>query len=425
MKTKTLSLAVLSLASMLTVSCSNSNPNVKKESLSQVQVNSLVSAGKTNEAAALLSTMAERILLNSPENILAADELFNKALELNKNDPKANLYSSFTSLTKVTKGFAKRFNSLLTPEQKAELKRIENDMNNKGLYDLVDFANNIQDSKKNVSNYKDAKKFLKSELLQEIKNSSVRISLINDQKFQLIVPNKSSVEACAYSEEAGWNCETEKAKSVKQIAFDQYDAKAIKSIFKSYETELTIALMFNTDDLQLAAKEIQSHEKSTDQEVVAIIKKYPNLLKIESKDDLRTVFQNTESVLNEFIDFASMRDSLCNEEVRSNHLSGPICIDDEQLENMKQGITLIAGPSEILIGKDQNGNDVEILVNLRAWEESSFKGLQSLLPNSFDENGKAKSIKDKTFGGLFPNGDFLEKMENVKKSSAESINEEI
>lgn len=375
-------LATVLLSSLL-VSCSNDLKS-KRIPPSQSAASQLIKSGKLVEASAMLSSLAEESL-KDPKNILKADVEFTTALELNEKDPRANFYSAFTSLTAVTQGFAVRFENFLDEKQKIELKKAEERIIQTGASDLIAFATKMHPNMHQVSTMKDARKFLRKELLEELKNSQKKLENVNSS----ITLNISD----------------------KPITLDEHDLKLIKSTFRVYETAVRIALLFNLDDIDAAFKEAEEKNIVTDKQTVELLKRYPDLFKLSSNEDLKSSLNGLEDVLNSYIEFSTARDSLCTEE-RSQSALGMICIDDETAEVLKQYNLLLAGPSMLTIGKDEDGRAIEILVNLRAWENSSFQGLQSLLPVSFNKDGKINDVADKTFKGLIPNGDLIEKLKN-------------
>lgn len=371
------------LLSTLLVSCSNDLKS-KKIPPSQAQASQLIKAGKLDEASAMLSSLAEESLKDA-KNILKADVEFTTALELNEKDPRANFYSAFTSLTAVAQGFSVRFDNFLDEKQKIELKKAEQKIIETGASDLIAFATKMHPKMHEVSTMKDARKFLRVELIEALKESHKKLE------------NVGSGITLNISE--------------KPITLDEHDLKLIKATFRAYETTLRMALLFNLDDLDAAFKEAENKNVVTDKQTIELIKRYPDLFKLSSNEDLRSALNGLEDILNSYIEFSTARDSLCTAE-RAQNILGMICIDDETAEVMKQYNLLLAGPTSLSIGSDENGNAVEILVNLRAWENSNFQGLQSLLPVSFNAQGKVNDVADKTFKGLIPNGDLIEKLKN-------------
>lgn len=376
-------LATILLSSLL-VSCSNDLKS-KRIPPSQAAASQLIKSGKLVEASAMLSSLAEESL-KDPKNILKADVEFTTALELNEKDPRANFYSAFTSLTAVTQGFAVRFENFLDEKQKIELKKAEEKIIQTGASDLIAFATKMHPNMHQVSTMKDARKFLRQELVEALKASQKKLDHVNSKITLNIVDQP--------------------------ITLDEHDLKLIKSTFRAYETAIRMALLFNLDDLDAAFKESQEKNIVTDKQTVELLKRYPNLFKLSSNEDLRSSLNGLEDIFNSYIEFSTARDSLCTQERKAQSMLGMICVDDETAEVLKQYNLLLAGPTMLKIATDAEGRDIEILVNLRAWENSNFQGLQSLLPVSFNSEGKINDVADKTFKGLIPNGDLIEKFKN-------------
>lgn len=413
-----ISTALFMTASLMTLASCAKQTAVVKKPVSEIQAASLLDQGKPDEAASVYSRIGE-LLLTNPAGVIHANEMFNKALSLNKNDPKANLYSSAIAPALLAQGFTRRFNSILNDKQRARLKEIEERTNAEGIQELIDFATTLSAGKTNVRTYKEAKKVLQNELLAELIKSTEKINAIKVKNFSIGITRavKKGTDINCEQIDQNWTC-TESSKAPMPLALnvDQYDLQALRATYKTYETELRILTLLNVDDLEAVVNQSKKKDALSDREATTLLKKYPALFKIDSKADLVQLFNQSESILNDFLDFASMRETLCENSDRTEHIAGQICVSENEEDQLKEIITLLAGPNLFTLGLDENGREVEILLNLRAWEKTSFTGLQDLLPDQFDEEGRALDLKDKTFGGLFPNGDFLEKLKQIKKS---------
>jgi hypothetical protein len=105
---------------------------------------------------------------------------------------------------------------------------------------------------------------------------------------------------------------------------------------------------------------------------------------------------------------------------RLQNLIKNICLSDHGKEEALARVSATDLPTEVYLGREKENKDnrVMILADSHALVESPIQDLKTLLPTRFDEKGmiveEASSFPDPTFGGLFPNGDLIDKMLLVK-----------
>lgn len=411
--------AVLISSLGLSVGCS------KPAQKNQVKVSSMAAAqlaqeGKVNEAAEMYSRIGE-ILLSTPEGITHAQAMFQKAIELNPNDNKANLYSAMISPLLTAQGFGPRFKTVMP-----EFSQYEKKFTDSGIKEIMDFALVIPEGKKIAKKNDDLRKFYRDEYAKEIGNSLVKLENIKADKFSIELNltsyniKKSSDENCRALGNGDYDCESYEDnlqdKRVKRTV-DSYDLRAIKSILKTEMNALTIAYSFGLEGSEEVAAILDNGKpQKTDEEVVAALKTQPNLLKIQgTKDDLRQIFDHSEEVLNNLIDFSKLSKEVCSGEERKSNVASNICVSEAAAEKISDLLMFVVGPKAITLGHDINGDEVTVEVDLRSLLDSKVSGLQELLPNKFDSNGKAVDFKDLTFAGVIPNADLIAKLKTVVK----------
>jgi tetratricopeptide (TPR) repeat protein len=403
----------------ISMSCSQS---VKKGSLKTTTIAAaqLANEGKVNEAAEMYSRIGE-ILLSRPEGITHAQEMFKKAIELNPNDNKANLYSALISPILSAQGFGTRFKKIYPNVEKLEKSLVDS-----GIQEIIDFALVMPAGKTVAKKAEDVRKYYLDELAKEIGNSLVKLDNIKSDKFSIELnlssykTNKNSETYCRLLENGDYDCETFefalKGKSVKRN-IDSYDIKAIKSILKTQKNALTVAYSFSLEGAEeVSAIFDKSKSKMTDKEVVSALNTQPNFLKIQgSKDDLRQIFSHTEDVLNDLIDFSKISKEICHNEERKDDVAANLCVSEAAADKANEILMFVVGPKSITLGHNINGEEVTVEINLRGLLDSKVSSLQELLPSKFDSQGKAIDFKDLTFAGLIPNADLITKLKTVVK----------
>lgn len=420
-KNSTILLNVALLSSLgLTVSCNKPLQKKPAPSVSTSIAAKLAQKGQTSEASEMYSRIGE-ILLSKPQGITHAEEMFQKALEINPNDNKANLYSATFAPILTAKGFGPRFKILIPEIGKLEKEFVDTDIK-----EIMDFALVMPEGKVAAKKYEDLRKFYRDEFAKELGSSVSKLENIKSERFSVELDVSSYAERsksptyCREIEVGTFECDSQqyslKDKLVRRF-LDQYDIRAIKGIMKTQKNALTIAYSFGLQGAEeVSALLSNTKGPKTDEEVIAAIRTQPNFLRIEgSKDDLRQIFDHSEEVLNELIDFSKLSKELCHNEARESNVASNICVSEAAAEKINDILMFVVGPKEVVIGHDENGDDVTVEVNLRGLLDSKVSSLQELLPNRFDRNGRAIDFKDLTFAGLIPNADLIAKLKTVVK----------
>lgn len=406
----------------LSVSCSKpTNQASNKNTFSTVLASQLLKEGKAEEAAEMYSRIGE-ILLSRPEGIVHAQVMFQKSLELNPNDNKANIYSALISPALTAKGFLTRFkNPSENSSETSQMIALEKKILASGVKEFIDFALVLPEGKKAAKNMEDIRKFYRREYTKELGNSIDKLENIKSDKFSVDLNISSygsnkiqqSAASCILSGNEVYNCEELQAPAKRNI--DSYDLKALKIILKTEKNALTIAYSIGLEGFEEAATKLGNIEGRTDKEVVNAIKSQPNLLKIEgSKEDLRQIFDHTEEVMNDLIDFTKISKEICYADNNKSNIA-ETCLSEAASERINEILMYTVGPKAFVIGHDKNNEEVLVDVNLRALMDSKVTSLQELLPNEFDSAGKAVNVKDLTFSGIIPNADLISKLKTVVK----------
>lgn len=420
-KKTTALLNIVLLSSLgLGVSCSKSE-KAKNSQISTRMAAQLASEGKSEAAAEMYSRIGE-ILLSKPEGIVHAQMMFQKSLELNANDNKAIIYSSVISPLLTTKGYITRFSKLSELNANNDQStKLEAEVRATGVKEFIDFALVMPEDAKAAQNVEDVRKFIRTEFVKELGNSLVKLDNIKSDRFTLNLDvtaysgNRSPVTYCFVMQNGEMECQ-EVSANIKNanVTIDSYDVGALKTLIKTQKNALMIATSFGLDGYKKVADRFKNGTIKTDKAVVEALKSQPNFLKIVgAKDDLREIFDHTEEVMNDMIDFSKISKTVCNSVERKSNLFNNICVTEASAENMSETLMFVLGPKSVVLGHDINGREVTVEINLRGLMDSKVASLQELLPTKFDASGRALEVKDLTFAGIIPNGDLIEKLKTV------------
>ena len=280
-------LAVLSSMGLLITGC-NEAKSEKKKSFSTAQANLLEAEGKTEDAAEMYSRMGE-ILLTRPEGVTHAQTMFKKALELNKQDGKANIYSAVLSPFLTTKGFVARIPEPTDAIEKAELDALKLKIKNTNVKEFIDFALVAPKGKHSISTVEDIRKFLRNEYIKELDASLVNLGNVKAEKTVLsYIDLYGKTSKAVSSDSISGNLSNADLDRVieqnslitnKQMNIDAYDLKALKILFKTQKNALTIATSIGLTGFEEISAQTQKSSGATDKEIIAAIKMQPNLLK--------------------------------------------------------------------------------------------------------------------------------------------------
>lgn len=396
--------------------------------ISTIKADQLSAQGNVNEASEMYARIGE-LLLSTPEGVIHANDMFLKSLELDVRNDKANFYSALISPPLTMKGFITRFKVLNENDKiEAEQMRIlEEKIKASGVKEFIDFALVLPKGKTPAKNLEDVRKFYRHDYVSALSKSLIKLDNIKSEHFTLDLNiaaynNQSSANPVCVTKTDSTECETYVFTSTKKTdriryAVDNYDLKALKIILKTQKNALVLAYSVGLEGYENIVARLGKMAKPTDRDIVAAIKNEPNFLKIDgNRDDLKDLFDHTEEVMNDLIDFSKISKEICEAENRKDHIAQNICVSEAAAEKISDILMYVVGPKSVVIGRDSEDKDVTIEVNLRALLNEKVTSLKQILPNKFDANGKAIDLKDATFGGIFPNGDLLSKFKQVVRN---------
>jgi hypothetical protein len=148
----------------------------------------------------------------------------------------------------------------------------------------------------------------------------------------------------------------------------------------------------------------------TVRQIVLGMRNFPSLLRLESDNELGLVSSSIERAIRGGLELASLRSTLCGPS-RAGTLLGALCMDSELVSRLQETLNLLAGPTDLSLGR--HVGNVKIRTDLSALLVRSPTDLKAFLPTQFNSAGKPVSYPDQTVGGLFPNGDIVEKLQQI------------
>lgn len=437
---------------MIVIACTKPAPSSKvfteAEANAMAQKSKdLIAAGKTAEGQVVAKDAADyfaRIgeLLMIPEGIEYADRMFKRAINLVPNHSKANFYQSVTSIVLANRGFIPLYERLVTTEKESEnIERARAQIEKYNLPEVTAFATQLPLGQRPLENYHDLQRFAREKLLPVIINSVNKLGRIdlsreslklNIQPEKLIPGHKKTVSfgsynssSCYQDSREGWKCthynnhwtyESQELRNEYHV--DQHDLKVIKSGFMALADTIRLGTAYSLRDAENVIKRIKATDhigRVTTRDFVMILRDNPEFLKLEGDQLLSELRASVQVALRNMLDLDAIQSELCypNKRTEETSLITPICIMADQVAGLKLSLALLAGPTEVTLGKDLDNSDIKIVMDVTRVLESPIRDLKDLLPTSFNKKGEPIGFPDHTLGGLFPNGDLKEKLERL------------
>jgi len=433
---------VLALSVVIT-SCSVGK-KAKVENVNSAVADKLATQGRTTEAAEMYSRIGELLLI--PEGIQYADEMFDKALAINPNDGKANFYSAITKPLMAAQGFITRMEPIVDANGSANLIKLKDAIDELRLPELIKFANELPAGKKQFESYYDVQRAVRTELLPAVAASVDKVAKlkaplklnINLSRLGLRSKNPKYNYTTEYSYEntycqkGEWNQTTHNWECTSTITernfyttwtsnydptpteynLDDADLTIIRSAAQGALNSLRINTAYSIKGLEHLIKKWEAYErvhgKMNARSAVKLINAYSELGTLESDNLLSDVSKSAADTAKNMLDLATLQNDLCNNPARQygSNLFTQICIIGSDLKNLQVLSDLLAGPKKVEFG----GDNLTILMDVNAILYNPPRDLHALLPNAFDVYGNVSTLQDPTVGGLFPNGDLIEKL---------------
>ena len=391
----------------------------------------LKAQGRINESAEMYARIGELLLL--PEGFVYANSMFEKALRIDPNNPRANFYSAFLAPFVKFEGFLERFKIVMKEDN---VNRIRREILKSDFDELKDFVLKMKDKKGPFKNYGEVQQFVKDEIIPELEKSIIKINNLKDNGFEIKISlarlgldndyKWEYTKNCNRSiENNEWECTYEyfeysipRIDRIKKATVDNTDVMILNGYFVTLLNYAKVATSYKVQGLRKFLDELDIMDgEFSDKDFTEKLVKYEGLFKIDEDQRLRDVQEDTVDILKNFLYFASVQDKLCKSNERVNNLITSYCITTTGVLEIDKALSFLAGPEMYYLGKNQvDDQKVEVLVDLNVLFNGEITDIKNLLPNSFDIEGRGVNYPDPTFGGLFPDADIIGKLKATRKT---------
>jgi hypothetical protein len=422
---------------------------LKKESAAaRAAGNNSVADAKAQAAAVEYARLGELLLM--PEGFQYADQMFAQALSADPSNAKANLYKSVTEPMMTFKGFIPKVERLITQENDMRgLEKLRQNIKDLNMPELEQFAEQVNSGDQVFESYYDVQRFFREKLLPAVLSAVDHLNRVDaTNPIQMnFTPERvladpvrhegeyySSWSQCTNDPVQGWSCtyggyeSSYNDKKLRNIYFiDQHDLKIMKSAMMAIADQIRLSTAYSFKDVEFAVRRlnalaqirVDAGSRLTARDVTDVLHQYDRLFTLEQDNLLSDIAKSSSQVLTNGIELANLKSALCHNSDRNetNSLITSICIEAKAVDSMQMGLDLLAGPKEVTLGTDEDdGTPIKLIVDITTVLNHPTKDLKSLLPVTFDKVGNPTSYPDPTMGGLFPNGDFIDKMKLIGES---------
>ena len=166
--------------------------SINSESYSESNAAKLVAAGQPEDAAEEYARIGEQLLI--PGAVEYADQMFDKALNLNINNRRANLYSAFTKPIMSFKGFIPRFEKLVNDNSVKQNEvwelyfKLQNEIEKVKLPELRRFSFELPTGETPFNNYHEFQRFLRGNLMKALLDSEAKLDrIMNGDEIELYI----------------------------------------------------------------------------------------------------------------------------------------------------------------------------------------------------------------------------------------------
>jgi hypothetical protein len=385
------------------------------------------------EYAALLARRGE-LLVTNPVAITHANDMFNDALKLDPTNKKALFYSAFTGIIMAFEGTVKRAESSF--DKPSDYNNIMDYVKDNLKYpELVSFLSN-KANKEDLKTYQDMKRFLQVEVVEAFETASGKLASINGDVNLILTQLENKMDHVEYdcvdvednmpdSDETYTyqECQMKSTQVSTQLyaaytkTVDASDIKVLSSGLKGYSTIMKFMTAYSIEGQkhitnEITVKELGLKRALTEAETYQIVNRYPKYLTLENDNKMTEVVADLETITEVAMDLETLNNQFCDNESRTDNIIDSICFGAESRADMEKVMDFLSGAQEANLGKDINGNDVNIIVDLPAFLNNPVKDLKLVVDPVFDIEGKLTEQEPKV-NGLFPNSDLLEKTKQV------------
>jgi len=406
--------AVLIALGMSLVACSGSNNPFHRLSKENAEIlfyqKSAAMQSTDNpdrDKAQRLADLGETAL-ESPKTAEVALEAFERALDYDNHNLKANFYAGILLPIKVIKGLPIRLKKLVPEEtiedfiEHTKSKRITNKETSE-LFERMLRGIGDQSVFDQIS---DAQNFFTEDLIPALVTSKIRLDFVKDNPRFKVVFN--------FENWSKWSWYRNKSRTV---TFDHTDAHAISKSILGARILLTIFSAYHCNAIITLVKKFTApkymNKRITAKMFIDEMRKHPKLLTLKpygwemlsgSLYELQDTIEGLRIIFNVLHRPKKSRENNFLPKMRTRSFKAAI-------SKIALAAELLAGPMTVPVGSKKASKPREqLLVDATVILASPIRDIKALLPTEFHKQGTyAKTFPDLNFGGTIPNGDFIEK----------------
>lgn len=358
--------------------------------------------------------------LVAPHTFHLADRAFELALQKNPNDKKAQFYRAFLKRFMVLRGVGTRVQPIVKKygdmnQYNEQLKRLPNSPIRDFLMNPASGATSLQteeDVQNLLNQYKSALQDFRTFVAQ---NQDLKLDLyVNPLVFanQIQENDESSCKIIPGSTADDAQLECDKT-DIATVKVNVADLLVMKQEAAGEILYLTLYTSYNLNGATQLAKDLDGKDNTAKDNLDLIQSRVSlKLLKGQSFTAVRSLGSDLGVAAKWVLKY---QDSVCPKDKngmqvqRKGFLVPNLCVDDATLLQKNLAILdqVLKGPMAIKLGDDDSTTvPVTKNVNFLALFDKPVQDLRALAPATWSADGMtATSMKDKTFGGLLPDGD--------------------
>lgn len=378
-----------------------------------VDTKELIQANQKTMDAETLADAAEQLV--SPYTFMLADKVADMALSKDPKNLKARFYKAFLKRAMVMKGILKRVRPFA--QTYGDIAQLDQNIKNFPNSPLRDF---LLDGNEDIKTYSDIQDVL-VKYAQAV--NDFRIFLKNNEDMDLTLKLNPYVFEQQLKEDAVKNCVVEQNDSenvsvqcdLRDIAIKKLnsgDAVALEQMEAGEVLYYALYTSYSVEGIERILPKNGAENTLSPQEQMSLIQSAPNLGRLR-KDQTISLMTSLGADFSVAAKWAmKYQSNLCPKgygvqgQRKKQLFANGICIRD--MSEMQRTVTLLDQALRGVINVnllDGNNQERSADVNPFAIAKNPVQDLRLLMPNNFNACGKATSLKDKTLGGLFPNGD--------------------
>lgn len=382
----------------------------KNESKMELGKTSKIVSANANMTSDELTDAAEQLL--TPSQFMHADKILDLAIEKNPENLKAQFYKSFLKAFMVNEGILTRIKPLV--RQYGNISEYEKSISSTPNVHLKKFLTN---GKEDITSVKDIQAWF----------SDYQLALNDFRKFLIVNQNATlTLELNAQALEASlkdpnlYNCETLSANDnnysfkcditeIGHRTLTTPDLIAIRQMTAGWILYLNFYTAYSFEGIEMF-KSVDLKPNTSPQEIEKLItEKMPEFGKLRKSNLLKEVVPMGSDFVNAGRWVIQYQNQICpNGTSKPQQRKGALFHEGLCVSNSNEALRSLALVEQVLTKtmKVDFGNQGEkVEIDYLALVKNPVENLLSLTPATYDSCGQASTLKDSTFGGMFPNKD--------------------